>query len=156
MNLTLLGEKTPRTVIYKSESHKLHQAFTPKDKNTVILRGMAVAIEEDGTISPYVSPGTGIVPDQIYLGIAVTDSINPAYREQRGFPIEVTVMVEAFAIVNWVAKEEMTCGYCLPTADTLNDRFVVAEKVDGASIQSQFINITPADAANDVIQVLVR
>ena len=25
--MTLFGEKTPRAVIYKSESHKLHQAF---------------------------------------------------------------------------------------------------------------------------------
>lgn len=29
--MTLFGEKTPRAVIYKSESHKLHQAFCVKD-----------------------------------------------------------------------------------------------------------------------------
>ena len=28
--MTLFGSKTPKTVIYKSESHKLHQAFTVK------------------------------------------------------------------------------------------------------------------------------
>lgn len=28
--LTLFGERTPRAVIYKSESHKLHQAFNVK------------------------------------------------------------------------------------------------------------------------------
>lgn len=28
--MTLFGEKTPRAVIYKSESHKLHQAFNVK------------------------------------------------------------------------------------------------------------------------------
>ena len=29
--MTLFGEKTPRAVIYKSESHKLHQAFCVKE-----------------------------------------------------------------------------------------------------------------------------
>ena len=28
--LTLFGERTPRAVIYRSESHKLHQAFNVK------------------------------------------------------------------------------------------------------------------------------
>ena len=32
--MTLFGEKTPRAVIYKSESHKLHQAFCVKDGET--------------------------------------------------------------------------------------------------------------------------
>lgn len=34
--MTLFGEKTPRAVIYKSESHKLHQAFCVKKTKSFI------------------------------------------------------------------------------------------------------------------------
>ena len=40
--LTLFGERTPRAVIYKSESHKLHQAFNVK-AGEKIVQGMPVA-----------------------------------------------------------------------------------------------------------------
>ena len=89
--MTLFGEKTPRAVIYKSESHKLHQAFCVKE-NKVIHQGMPVALDTDGNIEPYIPGGDG---SQVYLGIAVTDNINPAYQAQRDFPVEVTVAVEA-------------------------------------------------------------
>lgn len=42
--MTLFGEKTPRAVIYKSESNKLHQAFCVKE-NKVIHQGMPVALD---------------------------------------------------------------------------------------------------------------
>lgn len=147
--LTLFGERTPRTVIYKSESHKLHQAFNVKEGKK-ILQGMAVAIGTDGLIEPYVPGGAG---SQVYLGIAVTDNVNPAYQAQRGFPVEVTVMVSAFAVVNWVAKEQMDAGYVKPSDALLNERFTVAEV---SAQESKFISIVPADEANDVIQVLIR
>ena len=44
--LTLFGERTPRAVIYKSESHKLHQAFNVK-AGEKIVQGMPVALNED-------------------------------------------------------------------------------------------------------------
>ena len=104
--MTLFGEKTPRAVIYKSESHKLHQAFCVKE-NKVIHQGMPVALDTDGNIEPYIPDGDG---SQVYLGIAVTDNINPAYQAQRNFPVEVTVAVEAFMVVNWVRSEERRVG----------------------------------------------
>ena len=143
--MTLVGQKTPRAVIYKSESHKLHQAFCVK-ADTKIVKGQPVKLETDGTISPYT--GTGI-----YLGIAVTDNINPAYQAQRNFPVEVTVMVEGFAIVNWVAAAESTpAGYVTPGADLLNDRYV---KGTTSSSETKFIALNAGDA-NEVIQVLVK
>lgn len=143
--MTLVGQKTPRAVIYKSESHKLHQAFCVK-ADTKIVKGQPVKLETDGTISPYT--GTGI-----YLGIAVTDNINPAYKAQRNFPVEVTVMVEGFAIVNWVAAAESTpAGYVTPGADLLNDRYV---KGTTSSSETKFIALNAGDA-NEVIQVLVK
>ena len=143
--LTILGSKTPRAVIYKSESHKLHQAFNVKSGQTVV-KGQPVKLETDGTISPYT--GTGV-----YLGIAVTDSVNPAYQAQRNFPVEVTVMVEGFAIVNWVASEDSTpAGYLTPGSDLLNNRYVKATK---SVAETKFIGLNEADS-NEIIQVLVK
>lgn len=143
--MTLVGQKTPRAVIYKSESHKLHQAFCVKAA-TKIVKGQPVKLETDGTISPYT--GTGI-----YLGIAVTDNINPAYQAQRNFPVEVTVMVEGFAIVNWVAAADSTpAGYVTPGAALLNDRYV---KGTTSSSETKFIALNAGDT-NEVIQVLVK
>lgn len=147
--MTLFGERTPRAVIYKSESHKLHQAFNVK-ADTKIVQGMAVALGTDGLIEPFIPGGAG---SQVYLGIAVTDNINPAYQPQRNFPVEVTVAVQGYMILNWVAKEALDCGYINPTENLLHDRFVIAE---ASTDESQFIAITPADEANDVIQVLIR
>lgn len=144
--LTLMEEKTPRTQVYKSESHKLNQAF-PVKKDAVITQGMPVKLETDGTISPYTGEG-------IYLGIAHTDSIKPAYAPQRNFPIEVTVMVEGFAIVHGAVKAEIeACGYVKPTAEVVTaGGFVVYES---SSTETKFIAITPA-TQGEVMQVLVR
>ena len=143
--MTLVGQNTPRAVIYKSESHKLHQAFYVKAA-TKIVKGQPVKLETDGTISPYT--GTGI-----YLGIAVTDNINPAYQAQRNFPVEVTVMVEGFAIVNWVAAADSTpAGYVTPGAALLNDRYV---KGTTSASETKFIALNAGDT-NEVIQVLVK
>lgn len=146
--MTLFGEKTHRTVIYKSESHKLHQAF-PVKKETKIYRGQLAALDEDGFVVPYTGQ-----EKQIYLGLAVTDSIYPAYLPQRDFPTEVTVMVEAFALVNMVAKEAIDkCGYVKPTADILIDKYPIVESSDE---ETKFINISTTDEANEIITVLVR
>ena len=132
--MTLFGEKTPRAVIYKSESHKLHQAFCVKDGET-ILQGMPE-------------------PTQVYIGVAVTDNVNPAYQAQNKFPVEVTVAVEGYMICNWVSNAaDLKAGYVVPSGDLLNGRFVKANQSTDAT---PFIAITPADEANEVIQVLIK
>lgn len=145
--LTLVGNATPRAVIYKHESHKLHQAFSVKSGETIV-KGQPVALETDGTISAY--SGTGL-----YLGIAVTDSIYPAYAAQRNFPIEVTVMVEGFAIVNWCASAALSAGYVTPSSTLVNNRFVSAAAA-AQNTTTNFIALNAADEANDIIQVLVK
>lgn len=147
--LTLHGEITPKAVIYKSESHKLHQAFSVKE-GEVIVQGMPVAIGEDGLIEQFVPGSDG---SQVYLGYAVTDNINPAYQPQRNFPVEVTVAVQGYSILNWVASEELTCGYINPIKGLLHNRFVKAES---STVETNFIAISPADEVNDIIQVLIR
>ena len=143
--MTLFGSKTPKTVIYKSESHKLHQAFTVK-QGEIIVQGVPVSLTEEGQIKVYAD-------GEVFLGIAVTDNVNPAYQGQRNFPVEVTVLVEGYALCNWVSNAEVKCGYVKPSGELLNSRFV---KADHADAETHFIAITPADEANELIQVLIR
>jgi hypothetical protein len=146
--LTLVGQQTPRAVVYKSESHKLCQAFAVKEGATIV-KGQPVTLEADGSISPYSSTST--TP---YLGIAITDSVYPAYQAQRNFPVEVTVMVEAFAIVNWVSSEaDLPSGYVAPTSQLLNNRYVKAAK---STTATNFIALNSTTEENEVIQVLVK
>lgn len=149
--MTAVGSKTKQTVIYKSESHKLHQAF-PVKKGEVILQGQPVQLNTDGTIQAYFGTDTGI-----YLGIAVTDTQYPAYPVGEKIP-EVTVMVEAFAIVYGVAGQEMsTCGAVLP--NKLNgDSIYVTYMLDSTTTKAnpKFVNLNTAAATNDLIAVMVR
>lgn len=146
--LTLFGERTPRAVIYKSESHKLHQAFNVK-AGEKIVQGMPVALNEEGLIYPCTDVAT-----QVYLGVAVTDNVNPAYQPQKNFPVEVTVAMEGYMICNWVStNEDIEAGYVTPNGELLNDRFV---KANQATSSTQFIALNPAEEANEVIQVLIK
>lgn len=154
--MTAVGSKTKQTVIYKSESHKLHQAF-PVKKDEVILQGQPVQLNTDGTIQAYFGTGTST---GIYLGIAVTDTQYPAYPVGEKIP-EVTVMVEAFAIVYGVAGEKMsTCGAVLP--DKLGeDSIYVTYMLDDEATSTtkanpKFVNLNTAEATNDLIAVMVR
>lgn len=142
-----VGIPTPQTVIYKSESHKLHQAFPAKkegEKAVEIVPGQAVKLNTDGTIEPYVGDG-------VYLGIAVTYSRIPAYPEGAVGP-EVTVMVEAFAVVYGVASGTVACGYVEPEAKAEDDLYVPYK----AGNDTKFVNITPEAEAGELIQILIR
>lgn len=151
--MTLFGEKTPRAVIYKSESHKLHQAFCVK-KGETILQGMPVALGKDGLIEPYTESTQSTQSTQVYIGVAVTDNVNPAYQAQDKFPVEVTVAVEGYMICNWVSNAAgLKAGYVVPSGSLLNDRFV---KANPSTEATPFIAIIPADEANEVIQVLIK
>lgn len=48
-DLHKVGSRTPQAVIYKSESHKLHQAFPVKSGDTIV-QGQPVKLNNDGTI----------------------------------------------------------------------------------------------------------
>ena len=146
--LTQWGEETPRVVIYKSESHKLHQAFMVKTGKNV-LAGQPVALNTDGTIQPLTGASS-----EIYLGIAATDSLFPAYAAQRNAPAEVTVMVEGFVICNRVAATTVTAGYVTVDGTTLNDHFTKCKNTTSGAA-SNFIALNSGDA-NEVVQVLCK
>ena len=135
--LTLFGGKTPRVKIYKSESHKLHQAFTVAEGST-ISEGMPVAIDTDGNIIPYT--GTGI-----YIGIAVTNNTNQAYKGQKDFPVEVTVAVRGYMVVNWTAAASITPGYVKMNA---------SNAAETSSDATNFVALAPA-GTGEIVPVLV-
>ena len=147
-DLHKVGGRTPQAVIYKSESHKLHQALPVKDGDTIV-QGQPVKLNTDGTISPYTG-ATG----EVYLGIAVNYSKYPAYPATAA-GVEVTVMMEGFAVIHGIAKDEITTTY-VQTDGTLDDSGTYPNFSPSASnAETKFIAINVAEV-DDLVQILVK
>lgn len=154
-DFTKFGGTTPRVVIYKSESHKLHQAF-PVKASVKIYAGNPVAITTDGTIE-LLTKGN----EANYLGIAVTDNINPAYKESANAgPVEVTVAVQGFMIINAISEAALNAGPVeIGTGmDATNHftKFKTFTQADAATRPVNFISLTKASAKDELIQVLCK
>lgn len=156
-DFTKFGGTTPRVVIYKSESHKLHQAF-PVKASVKIYAGNPVAITTDGTIE-LLTKGN----EANYLGIAVTDNNNPAYKESANAgPVEVTVAVQGFMIINAISEAALNAGPVeIGTGmDATNHftKFKTFTQADAASATRpvNFISLTKASAKDELIQVLCK
>lgn len=146
-----VGYNTPRAAIFKSESHKLHQAFPVKEGESVI-QGQPVVLNTDGTIQGFKS--TDAVKN--IIGWAATDSINPAYKESKQHgPIEVTVMVRGYAIIWGVSKAALTTGPVKPTGSKDAENIYAEYEVDSVTVAPIAYNLTPASAAGDLVQILV-
>lgn len=156
-DFTKFGGTTPRVVIYKSESHKLHQAF-PVKAPVKIYAGNPVAITIDGTIELLTKDN-----EANYLGIAVTDNINPAYKESANAgPVEVTVAVQGFMIINAISETALDAGPVeIGTGmDATNHftKFKTFTQADAAAATRpvNFISLTKASAKEELIQVLCK
>lgn len=146
-----VGYNTPRAAIFKSESHKLHQAFPVKEGESVI-QGQPVVLNTDGTIQGFKS--TDAVKN--IIGWAATDSINPAYKESKQHgPIEITVMVRGYAIIWGVSKAALTTGPVKPTGSKDAENIYAEYEADSATAAPIAYNLTPASAAGDLVQILV-
>lgn len=158
-DFTKFGGTTPRVVIYKSESHKLHQAFPVNVNNKAsvkkIYAGNPVAIAADGTIELLTKDN-----EANYLGIAVTDNINPAYANAG--PVEVTVAVQGFMIINAISEAALDAG---PVEigigmDATNHftkfKTITKAGADAATCPVNFISLTKASAGDELIQVLCK
>lgn len=156
-DFTKFGGTTPRVVIYKSESHKLHQAF-PVKASVKIYAGNPVAITTDGTIELLTTAN-----EANYLGIAVTDNNNPAYKESANAgPVEVTVAVQGFMIINAISEAALNAGPVeIGTGmDATNHftKFKTFTQAAGAAATRpvNFISLTKASAKDELIQVLCK
>ena len=154
-DFTKFGGTTPRVVIYKSESHKLHQAF-PVKASVKIYAGNPVAITNDGTIELLTKAN-----EANYLGIAVTDNINPAYKESANAgPVEVTVAVQGFMIINAISEAALNAGPVeIGTGmDATNHftKFKTFTQAAAATRPVNFISLTKASAKDELIQVLCK
>ena len=146
-----VGYNTPRAAIFKSESHKLHQAFPVKEGESVI-QGQPVVLNTDGTIQGFKS--TDAIKN--IIGWAATDSINPAYKESKQHgPIEVTVMVRGYAIIWGVSKNALTTGPVKPTGSKDAGNIYAEYEADSATEAPIAYNLTPAEEAGDLVQILV-
>lgn len=148
-DFTKFGGTTPRVVIYKSESHKLHQAFPVKASVKTIYAGNPVAITAEGTIELLTEAN-----EANYLGIAVTDNINPAG------PVEVTVAVQGFMIINAISEDALTAGP-VEIGTGMDDtnhftKFKTFTQADAATRPVNFISLTKASAKDELIQVLCK
>lgn len=154
-DFTKFGGTTPQVVIYKSESHKLHQAF-PVKALVKIYAGNPVAITTEGTIELLTKDN-----EANYLGIAVTDNINPAYKESANAgSVEVTVDVQGFMIINAISEANLDAGPVeIGTGmDATNHftRFKTFTQADAATRPVNFISLTKASARDELIQVLCK
>lgn len=145
-DMALVGQKTPQAVIYKSESHKLHQAFVVKTGENII-QGQPVQINEDGTIQAWKKEKEGGRP---YIGIAVTDSYYPAYPGN-----EVTVAVRGFMVVYGLSNGEIKAGPVTPDPTAPVDDTNTYIKYNQGT-DDEFIALNTASSAGELIQVLVR
>lgn len=158
-DFTKFGGTTPRVVIYKSESHKLHQAF-PVKAPVKIYAGNPVAITGEGTIELLTKAN-----EANYLGIAVTDSNNPAYKGSANADLmEVTVAVQGFMIINAISETSLAAGPVeigTGTDDTNPNPFTKFKafsqaSADAATRPVNFISLTKALAKGELIQVLCK
>lgn len=156
-DFTKFGGTTPRVVIYKSESHKLHQAF-PVKASVKIYAGNPVAITPEGTIELLTDAN-----EANYLGIAVTDNNNPAYKESANAgPVEVTVAVQGFMIINAISEAALNAGPVeISTGMDATNHFTrfktfTQAGADAATCPVNFISLTKVSAKDELIQVLCK
>lgn len=155
-DFTKFGGTTPRVVIYKSESHKLHQAF-PVKASVNIYAGNPVAITAEGAIE-LLTKGN----EANYLGIAVTDNINPAYKESANAGhVEVTVAVQGFMIINAISEAALNAGPVeIGTGMDNTNHFTKFKTFTPAAADAatpvNFISLTKASAKDELIQVLCK
>lgn len=156
-DFTKFGGTTPRVVIYKSESHKLHQAF-PVKASVKIYAGNPVAITPEGTIELLTKDN-----EANYLGIAVTDNNNPAYKESANAgPAEVTVAVQGFMIINAISEAALNAGPVeIGTDMDATNHFTKFKTFAQAGAEAatgpvNFISLTKASTKDELIQVLCK
>ena len=147
----IVGGVTPRSAIYKSESHKLHHAF-PLANGKNVAQGQPVVLLADGTVKGFES-GDSL---EKVIGYAATNSINPAYQPSRQHgPIDITVAVSGHAVLYGVSGGAINAGEGIKpngSLDTTGKYTVYVGAVAPDRVVA--IALNPATEAGEVIQLL--
>lgn len=157
MDMILKGYKTPQAVIYKSESHKLHQAFNVRTGVTII-QGDWVVIDTDGRIAPY----TASENIELVIGIAVTGTEHPAYPPNNNAgELEVTVACRGYMILTALANAALQAGPVQPNGtkgtgeNAIYNRYVQYTPDGTTPGEIWGIALNTASAQDDPIKVLI-
>lgn len=145
--MNILGTKTKKAVIYKHESHKLHQAFSVKEaEESTIDAGNPVMLNTDGTISNY--NGTGL-----FVGIAMTPGDANVYPPST-LGKEITVAVRGYMVVRAVANAPIEAtAYLEPVEPHATEPYFTYKAA--AAGETKFVALSMAAAAGDLIEILI-
>lgn len=153
-NLNLFGDITPKAAIFKNESGKLCHSF-PVASGKTILQGQLVVLNADGTIRPFEADADL----QKVIGVAITNSVTPAYAESRQYGgVEVTVALKGYAITWGYAAAALEAGPVKPNAVAENGYAKYVQSVlTGETIDKAVtaIALNPATADLQLIQILI-
>ena len=150
MSMTLVGDRTPQAVIYKSESHKLHHSF-PVATSKKVLAGQLVVLNTDGTIQGFEA---GDDLNKI-IGAAVANSETPAYTASKQYGVvEVTVAVSAHMIVRAASGAALSAGPVKPNGLIYQGRYA-KYVTNGGSDPIKAIALNEATAADQLVMVAI-
>ena len=148
--MTILGSKTGRAPIYKSESGKLHQSF-PVKSGKKVTPGYQVVLNTDGTVQNFES-GNSL---SAIIGVAVNNSETPAYQASKQYgAVEATVAVSGHAIINAASGAALSAGPVKPTGAELEGYPKYATATPGTDVITA-IALNEASGADELIQVLI-
>ena len=93
-----------------------------------------------------------------YLGIAVTDNNNPAYKGSANAGSgEVTVAVQGFMIINAISEAILNAGPVeISTGMDATNHFTKFKQAGADAAPVNFISLTKASAKDELIQVLCK
>jgi hypothetical protein len=149
--MTLMGDRTPNAVIYKSESHKLHHSF-PVKTGEKILPGQPAVLNSDGTIQGFKS-GDSL---NSIIGTAVLNSETPAYAASKQYGVvEATVAVSGHMIVRAASGAALTAGPIKPNGAIFQTKYTTYVQANPATEKVTAIALNEADGAGEMILVMV-
>lgn len=145
--MNILGQRTKKVVIYKHESHKLHQAFSVKEaEENTILSGNPVMLNADGTISNY--EGTGL-----FIGCAITPGAANVYPPS-SLGKEITVAVRGYMIVRAIASEDIDATQYLAVDGIHETEPYFQYKKSAENAETKFVALSKA-TAGDLVEILI-
>lgn len=143
-----IGQQTPQATFLNLEAHKLHREFEVADDVEIKL-GQPVKLTDEGKVTPLLAEDSA----HLSIGVSVHQKTS-LYKNVVGQKFNVTVAMKAYAVITAEATGELEAGpvkYSGYNDTSKRNQYVAA--ADAATTQAY--NLTPADAAGDIIEVAI-